>query len=73
MNINGPKLKLLIHPPFRSIISASSQGGNGTLLQNLISKICKNCFERIYIFSPTASVDDNWIPVKPCIIKTLYI
>ena len=50
--------------PFRSIICASSQGGKGILLQNLILKIYKNCFERIYIFSPPASVDDNWIPVK---------
>ena len=36
--------------PFRSIICASSQGGKGILLQNLILKIYKNCFERIYIF-----------------------
>ena len=59
--------------PFRSIICASSQGGKGILLQNLILKINKNCFERIYIFSPTASVDDNWIPVKRYIIDHLKV
>ena len=50
--------------PFRTIIYASSQGGKGILLQNLILKIHKNCFERIYVSPPTASVDDIWIPVK---------
>ena len=32
-----------------------------------------NCFERIYIFSPTASVDDNWIPVKRYITDHLKV
>ena len=59
--------------PFRSIICASSQGGKGILLQNLILKIYKNCFERIYIFSPTASVDDNWTPVKRYITDHLKV
>ena len=59
--------------PFRSIICASSQGGKGILLQNLILKIYNYCFERIYIFSPTASVDDNWIPVKRYITDHLKV
>ena len=32
-----------------------------------------NCFERIYIFSTTASVDDNWIPVKRYITDHLKV
>ena len=59
--------------PFRSIICASSQGGKGILLQNLILKIYRNCFERIYIFSPTASVDDIWLPVKKYISEHLKV
>ena len=59
--------------PFRSIICASSQGGKVILLQNLILKIYRNCFERIYIFSPTASVDDNWLPVKKYISEHLKV
>ena len=59
-----PKYEVADKLPFRSIICASSQGSKGILLQNLILKIYRDCFQRIYLFSPTAPVDDNWIPVK---------
>ena len=46
--------------PFRSIICSSSQGGKGILIQNLVLKVYRNCFERIYIVSPTATIDDAY-------------
>ena len=72
-NYKQSKFEVADKLPFRSIICASSQGGKGILLQNLILKIYKGAFERIYIFSPTASVDDNWIPVKKYISDTLKV
>jgi hypothetical protein len=33
--------------PFRSIIVSASQGGKGILIQNLVLKIYRDCFERI--------------------------
>ena len=46
--------------PFRSIICSSSQGGKGILIQNLVLKVYRNCFERIYIVSPTATIDEAY-------------
>ena len=46
--------------PFRSIVVSASQGGKGILIQNLILKIYRGCFERIYIVSPTAHIDEAY-------------
>ena len=50
--------------PVRSIILGPSGSGKGILLQNMILDIYKDCFERIYIFSPSITVDHTWQPVK---------
>ena len=50
--------------PIRSIILGPSGSGKGVLLQNLILDIYRDCFERIYIFSPSINVDHTWSPVK---------
>ena len=50
--------------PVRSIILGPSQSGKGVLLQNMILDIYRDCFERIYIFSPSINVDHTWSPVK---------
>ena len=34
------------------------------LLQNMILDIYRDCFARIYIFSPSIDVDMTWSPVK---------
>ena len=41
------------------------------LISNLILDVYKNCFNRIYIFSPTINIDDNWGPVKKYIAKEI--
>ena len=43
--------------PCRSILIGSSSSGKGVLLQNLILDIYKDCFERVYVFSPSIFVD----------------
>ena len=58
--------------PFRSIIVSASQGGKGILIQNLILKIYRGCFERIWIVSPTAHIDETYKEVIKYIQKELY-
>ena len=50
--------------PTRSLILAPSGGGKTVLLQNMILDIYKDCFSRIYIFSPSIDVDMTWEPVE---------
>ena len=37
----------------------------------MILNLCKFCFERIYIFSPSINVDSVWDPVKDFILKKM--
>jgi type IV secretory pathway VirB4 component len=46
------------------IILGPSASGKTILLQNMILNMYKNCFSRIYIFSPSIDVDSTWLPVK---------
>ena len=50
--------------PMRAMIVAPSGSGKTVLLQNMILNIYKDCFERIYIFSPSIDIDNTWQPVK---------
>ena len=59
--------------PFRSIIVSASQGGKGILIQNLVLKIYRGCFERIYVVSPTAHIDEAYKEVIKYIEKELKV
>ena len=63
--------------PFRSIIVSASQGGKGILIQNqnLMLKIYiyRGCFERIYIVSPTAHIEEAYKEVIKYIEKELKV
>ena len=59
--------------PFRSVILGPSGSGKTILLQNMILNIYKNCFSRIYIFSPSITVDTTWTPVKEYIEKEMNV
>jgi hypothetical protein len=50
--------------PVRGMLVAPSGAGKTVLLTNFILNIYRDCFERIYIFSPSIDVDNNWKPVK---------
>ena len=50
--------------PIRTILLSPSGGGKTVLLQNLILNVYKGCFAAIYIWSPSITVDDSWLPVK---------
>jgi type II secretory pathway predicted ATPase ExeA len=57
--------------PMRSIILGPSGSGKSVLLQNMIMTIYKDCFEKIYIISPTIHFDKSWEPVKKYITEKL--
>ena len=59
--------------PVRSILLAPSGSGKTVLLQNMILDIYKGCFERIYIFSPSVSIDSTWTPVREYLNKTINL
>ena len=50
--------------PIRTLLIGPSGSGKTVLLQNMILDIYKDCFSRIYIFSPSITVDASWVPVK---------
>ena len=59
--------------PFRSIILGPSGSGKTILIQNLTLNVYRNCFSRIYIFSPSIDVDMTWTPVKKYIEEDLKL
>ena len=59
--------------PIRDVILGPSGSSKTVLLQNMILEIYKNCFERIYIFSPSIDVDSSWLPVKKYIEKEMKV
>jgi len=52
--------------PVRGIIVAPSGGGKSTFLVDLLVRIYKHVYNRIYVFSPNARTDvaDIWKPVE---------
>ena len=59
--------------PARMLCMASSTGGKTVLIQNLILKIYRGSFERIYIFSPSVHVDDTWSAAKKYIRDVMKV
>jgi len=50
--------------PMRSMLVGPSGGGKTVLLTNMILDIYRDCFSRIYVWSPSINVDSTWKPVK---------
>ena len=67
------KYEIMPKLPARMLCVASSTGGKTVLIQNLILKIYRNSFERIYIFPQTVNVDDTWTPVKKYITDVMKV
>ena len=59
--------------PLRDIILGPSGAGKGILISNMILDIYKDCFDRIYLFSPSIEVDKTWKPVKEYIETSLKV
>ena len=59
--------------PIRSVILGPSGSGKTVLLQSMILDLYRDCFDRIYIFSPSIDVDHTWKPVKEYIDKHMKV
>ena len=60
--------------PLRWIAAGPSGAGKGVTMQNLILKHFRGCWERIYVFSPTAVLDKStWDPVRKYIKENLNV
>ena len=59
--------------PIRSVFLGPSGSGKTVLLQNMILDIYRDCFSRIFKFSPSIEVDMTWKPVKDYIEKHMKV
>ena len=57
--------------PLRMLAIGPSGSGKSVALQNMVLDIYRNCFSRVYIFSPSIHIDSIWDPVKEYIKKEL--
>jgi len=55
------------------VILGPSGSGKTVLLQNMILDIYRDCFSRIFVFSPSIEVDATWRPVKEYIEKHMKV
>ena len=70
--VKQSKYNVVSKLPMRSIILGPSGSGKSILLQNFILDIYRDCFSRVYIFSPSINVDfQTWQPVKKYIDKEI--
>ena len=67
------KYEMVPKLPARSIILGPSGSGKTVLLQNMVLDIYRDCFSRIYIFSPSINVDSTWVPDKEYIEKHMKV
>jgi len=72
--VKQSKYNVVSKLPMRSVIFGPSGSGKSILLQNFILDIYKDCFSRVYIFSPSINVDyQTWEPVKKYLNKEIAI
>ena len=69
--VKQSKYEMVGELPTRAIVCAPSGGGKTVLLSNLILDVYRNCFSRIYIFSPSIDIDYTWVPVKKYIANDM--
>jgi hypothetical protein len=59
--------------PCRGLLLGPSGSGKTVVLVDLIVRIYRGAFERIYIFSPSVHLDSAWLPVKDYVEKELKV
>ena len=59
--------------PIRSVILSPSGSGKTVLLQSVILDIYRDCFSRIFVFSPSVEVGATWRPVKDYVEKHVKV
>ena len=69
----GSKHEHLPPTPLRGILLGPSNSGKSAVLVDLILRLYRNAWERIYIFSPSVHIDSCWKPVKDYIENDLKV
>ena len=54
-------------------MTGPSGSGKGILSQSMILDTYRDVFERMYIWSPSISVDSKWLPVRKYIQDNLKV
>ena len=67
------KFEHLPPTPFRGIALSPSGGGKTTVLVDMLLRIYRGCFARIYVFGPSVDIDMAWKPVKYYVEHTLGV
>jgi hypothetical protein len=69
----GSKYEHLPPTPMRGLLYSPSGNGKTVLLVDMILRLYRGAFERIYVFSPSVHIDSTWVPVKDYIENDLKI
>lgn len=71
--IKESKYEIAGKPVLRDILLGPSGVGKSVLLCSMILDIYRDCFDRIYLFTPSINVDSTWLPVKKYIEQTMRV
>ena len=59
--------------PLRGLLLGPSGSGKTITLLDLLIRLYKGCWARIYVFSPSVDVDSAWLPVKKYVEEGLGV
>ena len=68
-----PDLEHLPQVPLRGFLLGPSGSGKSAALVDMILRLYRGCFERVYVFSPSVHLDSVWVPVKEYVEKDLKV
>ena len=59
--------------PLRGLLLGPSGSGKTLALVDMLIRLYKGCWARIYVFSPSVDVDSAWLPVKKYVEEVLKV
>ena len=59
--------------PCRGLLLGPSGSGKTLALVDMLVRLYKGCWARIYVFSPSVDVDSAWLPVKKYVEDDLKV
>ncbi len=59
--------------PFALVLCAPRSSGKTWAIVDMVVRLYKGVFERVYVWSPSVSVDSAWKPVKDYVQKSLHV
>ena len=59
--------------PLRGLLLGPSQSGKTVALVDMLIRLYRGCWARIYVWSPSVDVDSSWLPVKKYVEEHLGV